>query len=266
MSDPKSSKSTSVPDRLSESTAQSNQPNHHQNPQYHPNAPPQSSLFLSNLTWWTSEDDLRAVLGDLGSRITELQFLEHKPNGKSKGMVIIEFVDVATAESAKSLLEGKEINGRVVEAHFARSPPVKSYERGPSNKAGYYAFGIELINGFCSCFVVNRGGEYRDGNYSNNGNQRTEYQQHKRPAYQQEQYPPYQQSGQYPQYQHQHQHQQRSKAETRNSTHCDRSAAHDINCPAESESRPSTLSSRRDSRSRSPPDRRRSHHTSSRRY
>lgn len=81
------------------------------------------------MAWWTSEEDLRHIFGELSNRIKELQFLEHKPNGKSKGLVIIEFIDVASAEMAKSIIEGKEINGRVCEASFARSPPVKPYER-----------------------------------------------------------------------------------------------------------------------------------------
>lgn len=94
--------------------------------------PPQPSLFVSGLTWWTSEDDLRQILGDLSNRVKELQFLENKPNGKSKGMVIIEFVDVATAEVAKEMLEGREISGKVCEVSFARNPPVKPYERSNS--------------------------------------------------------------------------------------------------------------------------------------
>ena len=53
------------------------------------------------MTWWTSEDNLRATFGDLSHRILQIQFLEHKPNGKSKGMAIVEFVDVRTAELAK---------------------------------------------------------------------------------------------------------------------------------------------------------------------
>jgi RNA recognition motif-containing protein len=91
--------------------------------------PAQCSIFISNLTWWTTEDDIRRALGsDLGTRIKELQFLEHKPNGKSKGMVIVEFLDLETADVGKSLLEGCEINGKVCEVSFSRSPPIRPYE------------------------------------------------------------------------------------------------------------------------------------------
>lgn len=134
MSDPKStSNSNKYSDQYSETNLQ------HQHPQSVSYAQgqinttpvsPQPSLFISNLNWWTSEDDLRQILGDLSNRIKEFQFLENKPNGKSKGMVIVEFVDVATAEVAKGILEGREISGRVCEVTFARNPPMKPYERG----------------------------------------------------------------------------------------------------------------------------------------
>lgn len=86
------------------------------------------------MTWWTSEDDLRSAFGDLSIRILQIQFLEHKPNGKSKGMAIVEFVDVATAELAKHTVEGREMVGkRVWEISFARNAPMRAYERPPRN-------------------------------------------------------------------------------------------------------------------------------------
>lgn len=86
-------------------------------------------LFISNLTWWTNEDDLRSLLGDnFGNRILSVHFIEHKPNGKSKGMAIVEFGEVDTAEMAKDRIEGKEIYGRKCEVGFARNPPIKPFE------------------------------------------------------------------------------------------------------------------------------------------
>ncbi len=86
------------------------------------------------MTWWTSEDDLRTAFGDLNHRIQQIQFLEHKPNGKSKGMVIVEFVDVSTAELAKKTIEGREMIGkRVWEVSFARSAPMRAFERSHRN-------------------------------------------------------------------------------------------------------------------------------------
>lgn len=84
---------------------------------------------MTNLTWWTNEDNIRAAFGDAGTRVKEIQFLEHKPNGKSKGMANVLFPDVETATVAKGLIEGREINGKVCEVNYSRSIPVKPYER-----------------------------------------------------------------------------------------------------------------------------------------
>lgn len=137
MSDPKSTSNLNkYSDQYSETNLQQQHPQSASHVQGQsqgqfntPPVPPQPSLFISNLTWWTSEDDLRQILGDLSNRIKELQFLENKPNGKSKGMVIVEFVDVATAEVAKGILEGREIGGRICEVSFARNPPMIPYDR-----------------------------------------------------------------------------------------------------------------------------------------
>lgn len=91
--------------------------------------PPSPSLFISNMTWWTSEDDIRAAFDDLSPRIKEVQFIEHKPNGKSKGMAVVEFVDTASAEAAKAYLEGRMIQGRICEVNYSRNAPIKPYER-----------------------------------------------------------------------------------------------------------------------------------------
>ena len=126
LSDPKSfpsnssSASTNIPEPHSNATGTSSNSN---------SVNPTPWLFVSNLTWWTGEDDIRAVLGEgLGTRLLSVHFIEHKPNGKSKGMAIVEFRDVETAEMAKERMEGKEINGRRCEIGYERSPPMKPFE------------------------------------------------------------------------------------------------------------------------------------------
>ncbi len=89
----------------------------------------QCSLFVSNLAWWTNENDLRTAFGEIAGKTKNIQFLEHKSNGKSKGIAIVEFVDEAAAAKAKEIADGKEINGMACSITFARSPHIKSYER-----------------------------------------------------------------------------------------------------------------------------------------
>lgn len=111
------------------------------NVHHHGNNRPQASLYISNLTWWTTEDDLKAFFGAAGLRVKELQFVDNRSNGKSKGIAIVEFVDVAAGTAAREAIEGKEINGRVCEVSYAKSAPLKPYVRAAqfSKHAGHHA-------------------------------------------------------------------------------------------------------------------------------
>lgn len=49
-----------------------------------------SALFISDLYWWTTDDDIRGWINSAGSEqeLKDVTFSEHKVNGKSKGYVI----------------------------------------------------------------------------------------------------------------------------------------------------------------------------------
>ena len=48
-----------------------------------------NALMISDLHWWTTEDDIRGWTNEVGAEeeLKELTFSEHKVNGKSKGWV-----------------------------------------------------------------------------------------------------------------------------------------------------------------------------------
>lgn len=75
---------------------------------------------------------MKAIFTEQATKVKTVQFIEHKGNGKSKGIAIVEFVDEKSAAKAKELADGKEINGLVCTITFARSPPIKPYERRKS--------------------------------------------------------------------------------------------------------------------------------------
>ncbi|RKP24996.1 hypothetical protein SYNPS1DRAFT_22975 [Syncephalis pseudoplumigaleata] len=62
-----------------------------------------AGLYIGDLTWWTSEDQLRAIAEEAGiapADIKDVIFQEHRNNGKSKG---IAFMQLNTAEAARSM-------------------------------------------------------------------------------------------------------------------------------------------------------------------
>lgn len=63
-------------------------------------------LYINGLPWWITEDDLRDALE---GRIIPLRvvFLEHKPNGKSRGISIVEFDGKDTCQAALDMLSSK---------------------------------------------------------------------------------------------------------------------------------------------------------------
>lgn len=65
-------------------------------------------LYINGLPWWITEDDLR---DSLDGKIIPLRvvFLENKPNGKSRGIAIVEFHDKDSCQSALDIITNKYI-------------------------------------------------------------------------------------------------------------------------------------------------------------
>lgn len=58
------------------------------------------ALMISELNWWTTDDDIRGWLkqGGCEEEIKEITFSEHKVNGKSKGYVPLGSISQARAQ------------------------------------------------------------------------------------------------------------------------------------------------------------------------
>ncbi|XP_026818794.1 cleavage and polyadenylation specificity factor subunit 7-like isoform X1 [Rhopalosiphum maidis] len=86
-------------------------------------------LFIGNLTWWTTDQDIMDSINDVGvHNIIDIQFFENRDNGQSKGFCIV------TLESEQSLnrilkkLPNKLIHGRKPDVTYPSSSAYFMFE------------------------------------------------------------------------------------------------------------------------------------------
>ncbi|KAJ3106814.1 hypothetical protein HDU97_005521 [Phlyctochytrium planicorne] len=74
------------------------------------------ALYVNELTWWTTDEELRLIVADAGVGdqlgVKDLVFQEHKINGKSRGLVYMEFSTPQAARTIKDLMDKMEIHGK----------------------------------------------------------------------------------------------------------------------------------------------------------
>jgi hypothetical protein len=130
------------------------------------------SLKLSELHWWTTEEDVRAFCAAANTEheLKELAFGEHKINGKSRGEAYLEFTSPAAATATKREVEranaesaAKEPGSGARDKFQAWYTPMGNPYRGKDGAVGDKKFGGQAGK------FNNQGGAYNN-NYQNRGN------------------------------------------------------------------------------------------------
>jgi RNA recognition motif-containing protein len=76
-------------------------------------------LYVGNLPYTTSEEDLRTLFSQYGN-VESVAVITDRETGRSKGFGFVEFADDNEAKSAISALSGQEFSGRALTVNEAR--------------------------------------------------------------------------------------------------------------------------------------------------
>jgi len=91
-------------------------------------------LYVGNLSYSTSESDLRELFGAYGA-VDSVAVITDRDSGRSKGFGFVEFGNDAEAQAAISGLNGKDVGGRALTVSQAR--PKTEGGGGGGGRGGY---------------------------------------------------------------------------------------------------------------------------------
>jgi len=83
------------------------------------------NMYVSNLSFHTSDDDLKKLFGQFGA-VSSAKVITDRETGKSRGFGFVEMGSDAEAKEAIKNLNNKEIEGRAMSVSVAREKAPRS--------------------------------------------------------------------------------------------------------------------------------------------
>jgi RNA recognition motif-containing protein len=80
-------------------------------------------LFIGNLPFSTTEDDLRAVLSEGGRSVKEVHMPSDRETGRPRGFAFADMGSEADAQAAIKALDGQDFDGRRLKVNEAQPRP-----------------------------------------------------------------------------------------------------------------------------------------------
>jgi len=93
------------------------------------------SLFVGNMSFQTSESELRELFAPFG-QVTRVHMAMDRETGRARGFAFVEMPNDAEAAAAMTALDGKEVGGRNLKVNEARPKGEGGPPRGPRNFGG----------------------------------------------------------------------------------------------------------------------------------
>ena len=76
-------------------------------------------LYVGNLSWDTTEDDLRAAFSADGRTVSDCHIVSDRETGRPRGFAFVEMSTDQEAEAAIQELDGTELDGRNIRVNEA---------------------------------------------------------------------------------------------------------------------------------------------------
>ncbi len=92
-------------------------------------------LYVGNLSYETSEDDLRTLFSQAGA-VASVALIKDRDTGRSKGFAFIEMTTQSEAQKAISMYSGYKLNDRDLTVNMARPREERSGFGGSFNRNG----------------------------------------------------------------------------------------------------------------------------------
>jgi RNA recognition motif-containing protein len=92
-------------------------------------------LFVGNLSYNTTEDDLKDCFAEAGI-VNSVNLMMDKFTGKSRGFAFVEMATAAEANKAIELFHGKEVHDRALTVNIARPREERAPQGGGRESRG----------------------------------------------------------------------------------------------------------------------------------
>ncbi len=79
----------------------------------------ETKLYVGNLSYGTTEDDLRTLFSQAGP-VTNVELIKDRDTGNSKGFAFIEMGNQSDAEKAISMFNGNTLDNRAIKVNIAK--------------------------------------------------------------------------------------------------------------------------------------------------
>ena len=97
----------------------------------------EKKLYIGNLDYNTTADDLKELLKEKGISAKEVKVITDKYSGKSKGFGFAEFETAEEAQKAIDALNEQELNGRKLTVNKARKMQPRKDNFGGGRDSGF---------------------------------------------------------------------------------------------------------------------------------